>query len=200
MIAGQPESTPNEHAARQAELYRSIWDADPSYGTRIPDVFDTVEHRIAPHIRRIRRDKLPRVIDFGAGDGRFLRVMHHLGLITAGIGVDLHRPEKLPHWMQWCQQPLWEATGVVADYAISADTLEHMPPELVPATLRAIRAAAPNGFLRISNRQDIYGTERGLRLHETVEPPEWWLARLNEAGFEPSSWRIYPRHAMEVWY
>jgi hypothetical protein len=187
-----------EHAVRQADLYGGIWAADPDYGTREADVRDTVHHRIGPHMQRVIGLPVDLAVDFGAGDGRFLRAMHAAGLIRAGVGVDVHEPMSVPSWLQWRRQTLWAPLYVCADYAISTDTLEHMPAELVPDVLARIRAAAPHGFLRISNREDHYGTERGLHLHETVAPPEWWLERLQDFGLH--SWRIYPGHAMEVWY
>lgn len=195
------------HAERQEALYRSIWEADPKYGTRQADVTDTVLHRIIPHMQRVRplgepnvRD--PRVvIDFGAGDGRFLKTLHVYGECDTGIGIDVHEPGDRPLWLQWHRQVLWApAPRTPADYVISTDTLEHMPPAMVPAVLENIAAAAPHGFLRISTKQDIYGTERGLHLHETVEEPDWWLARCRDAGIEPTSWRVYLGHAVEVWW
>lgn len=186
------------HATRQAALYGDIWGADADYGTRMTDVQDTVLHRIGPHIARTLGGFADIVVDFGAGDGRFLLALLAAGLAQRGVGIDLHRPATLPKRVMWCQQPLWEPVEVQAQYAISTDTLEHMPPDMVPAVIANIRAASPHGFLRISTRQDIYGTERGLHLHETVEPPEWWLAQLS--AFDLHSWRVYPGHALEVWY
>lgn len=189
------------HAERQTELYQGIWSQDPSYGTRHSDVIDTVRHRIAPHVRRVYTDKQTlSVVDFGAGDGRFLAQLDlELLNMYTGWGVDLYDPPFRPVWMGWIHGALWNVVQE-ADYAISTDTLEHMPPEKVPQVLQNIRASAPHGFLRISTKQDIYGTERGLHLHETVQPPEWWLEQARAAGIEPSSWRIYPGHAVEIWF
>lgn len=193
-----------DHATRHAQLYGSIWSNDPNYGTRQSDVEDTVDHRIIPHMdRALPFSAVPRgltVVDFGAGDGRFLRALYDRGRCIDGIGIDLHKPQSLPKWMRWHVSPLWTPTGAKGDYVISTDTLEHMPPEMVPAVMKNIANAAAHGFLRISTRQDIYGTERGLHLHETVEPPEWWLARCQEVAINPSSWRIYPGHAVEIWW
>lgn len=188
------------HADRQARLYGDIWAADPAYGTRPSDVEDTVLHRIIPHMRRVLANELPSVVDFGAGDGRFLRALAQAGWCYCGIGVDVHQPANLEMWMRWRRQPLWHPLDVSCKYVISTDTLEHMPPEMVDAVLANIARSAGHGFLRISTRQDIYGTERGLHLHETVEEPDWWLSHCRAAGIEPSSWRIYPGHAVEIWW
>lgn len=187
------------HAQRQSDLYRGIWLADPDYGTRHADVEDTVDHRIVPHMHRVLMPAEVRVVDFGAGDGRFLRALHRARWCDYGMGVDLHEPEREP-WMDWRVCPLWDAEVSGFDYAISTDALEHMPTDMVPAVMDRIARSAPHGFLRISTRQDIYGTERGLHLHETVREPDWWLDRCREAMIEPSSWRIYPGHAVEVWW
>lgn len=188
-----------DHAQRQADLYRGIWTADPEYGTRESDVLDTVRHRIVPHMARLPLAGKVRVVDFGAGDGRFLRAMWHQGWCSRGLGVDVFEPG-LDDWLDWLVCPLWDAVVGGFDYVLSTDTLEHMPPAMVPQTMQRISVAAPHGFLRISTRQDIYGTERGLHLHETVEEPDWWLERCREAMIAPTSWRVYPGHALEVWW
>lgn len=202
-----------DDATRQEVLYAKIWGADPGYGTRERDVIDTVAHRITPHMERI----IPgfadgahiTVADFGAGDGRFLREMDGRGLLNAGIGVDVYEPTKKPEWMQWVRKPMWEA-DVKADFVISTDALEHLPPARVPAALMKIAAAAPHGFIRVSCKEDRYGTERGLHLHETVWSPETWLSEMWWAGIkQPHSWRVYvdpigvdalTNAALEVWY
>lgn len=178
------------HAERQTELYQGIYASDPNYGTAWLDVYDTVENRIGPHMRRLAAPVFL-TIDFGAGDGRFLRVLRSAALTRYGLGVDLHRPVELPHWLAWRQQPMWEFVDRVADYAISTDALEHLPPEKVNASLVNISRAAPHGFLRISLKEDRYGTDRGLHLHESVLPAHDWLQRLRATGIELSSYRVY---------
>lgn len=198
-----------DHAARQAKLYGDIWNDDPRYGTAERDVRDTVAHRIAPHMQRLFGERFVDVADFGAGDGRFLFEMHYVGLISAGIGVDFHAPLGLPGWLDWYRQPLWTPIPVVVDYAISTDALEHLPPEMVPAALSAIAGAALHGFLRISLKEDRYGTDRGLHLHESVFPSWEWRSLLDRAGIAVTSYRVYAdvspefgsrEAALEVWY
>lgn len=190
------------HAKRQTELYCGVWQTDPSYGTRAVDVEDTVEHRIFPHMRRLFPPFMSlNVVDFGAGDGRFLSAIIAGGEgAVRGAGVDVYVPGTLSTAIRWFKQPMWEPLHTRFDYAISTDSLEHLPTETVEPTLANIVLSAPHGFLRISTKQDIYGTERGLHLHETVQPPEWWLEQARAAGIEPTSWRIYPGSAVEIWF
>lgn len=196
--------TPVDDKLRQEELYRGIWASDPNYGTAYSDVQDTVEHRILPHIRRLGIDLgVSRVVDFGAGDGRFLEVLGNSWGMNRGVGVDLHTPDELPYWISWVTAPMWLA-DVKGEYVISTDALEHLPPSKVYASLEKIAKAAPHGFLRISLVEDRYGTARGLHLHETVLCASQWRSLLYSAGIKLSSYKVYLRdgeeHALEVWF
>jgi hypothetical protein len=177
-------------AARQTDLYEGIWQADPSYGTAECDVTDTVLHRIGPHMQRLFDTDLQHVVDFGAGDGRFLKALMAYGYAHHGTGVDLHMPPRQPH-MSWVQLPMWAMLNVRSGYVISTDALEHLPPDRVPDALASIALTAPHGFLRISLKEDRYGTDRGLHLHESVFPASEWLRLLRDARIEPTSYRVY---------
>lgn len=193
---------------RQTKLYSEIWEQDPNYGTAEHDVFDTVVHRIGPHMLRLGINRAEaRVVDFGAGDGRFLRMMWSNSYLNRGVGIDVYEPAYKPQWMGWIQGSMWQIKYLTPyDYAISTDALEHLPPARVDDSLRAIRDAAPHGFLRISLKEDRYGTDRGLHLHESVFSSGEWVCRLRSAGIEPQSVRIYydapyaSEAALEVWY
>jgi 2-polyprenyl-3-methyl-5-hydroxy-6-metoxy-1,4-benzoquinol methylase len=186
-------------AKRITDLYTGIWAKDPNYGTELKWVSDTTQNRISPHMASLEgAGRNWRIVDFGAGDGRFLDSLTAQWYGSVGTGVDIHIPAGSKH--QWRQQLLWEPINERFDYAISCDTLEHLPEWAVPDTLRNIRASAPHGFLRISTRPDTYGTKRGLRLHETVRQPEWWIERLSEAGITPQKYMVYCGSALEVYY
>lgn len=194
------------HAVRQKALYEEIWSKDQSYGTAAKDVEDTVEHRILPHLRRLYIGwRALRVVDFGAGDGRFLRALEPRWPASIwGAGVDVYEPVEHKGFA-WFKQPMWEPLNQTFDYAISTDALEHLPPGMIFATLRNIAASAPHGFLRISLTEDHYGTERGLHLHETVWPGHIWLLHLAGAGIKTTSYRVYlddngADRALEVWF
>jgi hypothetical protein len=195
----------NDDATRQEILYTKIWAADRDYGTKLEDVRDTVAHRIAPHVARLGYDHDINVVDFGAGDGRFLRELYRYVRMFRGIGVDVYEPTDKPSWMRWARVPMWEAVQR-GDYVISTDALEHLPPDRVNDSLRQIARAAPHGFLRISLKEDRYGTERGLHLHESVFSWSEWIARLGSVGIRPTSFRVYVDQpigvdaALEVWY
>jgi hypothetical protein len=198
-----------DDATRQEVLYAKIWANDPTYGTRDEDVIATVRDRIRPHMERVMpgfdAGSEYHVIDFGAGDGRFLHEMRARGLANTAVGIDVYRPARLASWLDWERVPMWEAMSE-GDFVISTDALEHLPPNRVNETLQRLGGAAPHGFLRISLKEDRYGTERGLHLHESVFPSGEWVSRLRSAAIEPMSVRIYydaplaTEAALEVWF
>jgi hypothetical protein len=187
---------------RQEELYRGIWASDPSYGTARSDVEDTVVHRIMPHVARTGRS-LHSVVDFGAGDGRFLITMGQHGM-RRGLGIDLHAPGAMPYWVDWVQAPMWQVAPTGHAYVISTDALEHLPPSKVSRTLENIAGCAPHGFLRVSLVEDRYGTERGLHLHESVYSAATWLVLCEVAGIKITSYKVYlddkGERALEIWF
>jgi hypothetical protein len=193
-------------ALRPSELYTKIWAEDPNYGTAPSDVADTVDARIIPHMRRVFKEAPTTVIDFGAGDGRFLTLLKERGAMADGIGVDVVQPAVVPDWMTWYLKDLWAVRlPEPVDYAISTDALEHMQPGTIRGCLHAIRMAAKHGFLRISLQEDAYGTARGLHLHPSIFPAHAWLDMLHKTGIEPSSYRVYlgarrKEQALEVWF
>lgn len=181
-------------------LYTREWQRD--YGSSDDFVTNFVGPRAVAAINTFfppRADKpRPTAIDFGAGKGALLAFLLDTGAVSApSVGVDLIEvPGRRMAGIAWCPPAaLWEPCPVTADVALSTDALEHLPAALVPEALRVIRGAAPHGFLRISTRHG-----RTRELHLTVQPPTWWLAELDKAGFAPSEYRVECGQALEVTY
>jgi hypothetical protein len=67
--------------------------------------------------------------------------------------------------------------------------MEHIPTERVGAVLANLRKCTRRlAFLSIAVIKDAFGPQLiGEALHLTVQKPEWWLARLSEAGFKITS-------------
>lgn len=182
----------------RATLYRDIWKLDPHYGTASEWVADTVDHRIAPYMRRCATPRPCIVVDWGAGDGRYLWSLRARGIASQCIGVDFHRPIELPPWIQWHQGDMASLTAQ-GDFAISADALEHAPLTDIPAILTNMRQCAPHGWARISLIDDPYGPRHGmdLELHEAVLPASEWLRLLKQAGMVIAEFRVYYEHGDE---
>jgi len=148
----------------------------------------------ALHMTCRKLGRLPDAVDFGAGKGVLLDVLKREGLIKSGTGLDLVAGRD-----PWLTQAMWEPVPDPFDFAISTDALEHLPPDLVPDALRAIRNAAPHGFLRICTRPD-----RGLKSKEVLHLTVWgavaWLQKLTESEFDVRLYRVEVGEAIEVAY
>ena len=72
------------------------------------------------------------------------------------------------------------------DAIFCTDVMEHIPPEHVDAVLSNLcRAAGKAAFLGIALFEDGFGPAIiGSHLHLTVQPAEWWLDRIQIAGFQ----------------
>lgn len=72
------------------------------------------------------------------------------------------------------------------DAVYCTDVLEHIPPEHVDAVLSNLcRAAGKAAFLGIALFEDHFGPKIiGSHLHLTVQPAEWWIERIEAAGFK----------------
>jgi hypothetical protein len=69
-----------------------------------------------------------------------------------------------------------------AEFGVSTDVMEHIPPEMVDTVLDNIKQRVERAFFQISldptsqRKADNYGGH----LHLTVEEPDWWLAKLRK--------------------
>src|SRR5690606_15424539 len=117
------------------------------------------------------------VADFGCGTGRATQRFIELG--CRAVGVDI-ASNCLEEDVPFVQAALWDAAKLPrVEYGCSVDVLEHIPPEKVEATLRAIHDACTVGvYLNIDTIPDSYGVRIGKRLHLTVQPAPWWEEQL----------------------
>lgn len=196
---GTRERIKQEETAKYAQLW-----AAGKYGT--PETcIENIAPRIVAHIETLyphRGDKpRPTAIDFGAGNGAFLHSLMMAGAIGAHAdAVDLILPPNVPAGIRYHKQALWEPVAGKWGFALSTDALEHLPTTLVSDALKAIRCAAPHGFLRIATRPDKKGAKIGQVLHLTVQPYSWWLAQLAAVDIVPSKFAVEVGEAVEVFY
>jgi hypothetical protein len=115
-----------------------------------------------------------KVADFGCGTGRVVASLQDLGYDA--VGVDIADNCGAGHYVPFIRAALWEAEKLPkVDYGLCTDVLEHLPPEKVLDTLRAIHGAvAQSCYLNIDTIPDAFGINIGERLHLTVESAEWW--------------------------
>lgn len=128
------------------------------------------------------------VIDFGAGTGRgalMLAIMgnfkkvHMLDFASNCLDEDVRNAlETQSHIIDFQQHDLNKPAPVSAQYGYCTDVLEHIPPAEVDGVLLNIMRAAQHVFFQIACEDDICGAEIGEKLHLSVHPYAWWLAKL----------------------
>jgi 2-polyprenyl-3-methyl-5-hydroxy-6-metoxy-1,4-benzoquinol methylase len=89
------------------------------------------------------------LIDFGAGTGVLLRMIHKLGVFDSLTGVDLYqRPVDLPREISWREADLndFDFDGDTFDFVICSETIEHL--ENPRQTFRSLASLLkPGGIL-----------------------------------------------------
>lgn len=163
-------------AQRERAKYRQMWQ-HAAY--RLSSPGEACVERAIEQLGMRRGDS---VTDFGCGTGRAAALLQRQGLIVRAID---HADNCLDPQIQVPLEVacLWHLPpGEITDYGFCADVMEHIPPERVTDVLtqiaRRVRRAV---FFHISTMPDSCGRLIGERLHLTVEPAAWWVARVEQA-------------------
>lgn len=115
--------------------------------------------------------------DFGCGTGRCVKWFRDHGLDARGVDI---AGNALEEDVPFTLAALWDVQKLPrVEYGFSVDVMEHIPTDKVDATLRAIYEACSVGcYLDIDTLPDAFGINIGKTLHLTVQPAEWWEARV----------------------
>jgi len=126
------------------------------------------------------------VIELGAGNGVALKAMADQGLAVIGLDIASNAgmfkvAENHPAITAY-QQCLWEPWGVGADYFVTADVMEHLPPGRIDEVMIRIKQNIRyGGFMQVCSVVDSSGKYHfGTPLHLTIENEEWWERKLME--------------------
>ncbi len=163
-------TTDAELVAEERRKYTKMWGV-PEYHRHSPGL------AVAPHVAGLLgMQPGESVIDYGCGAGLALDVFRASGLTAIGVDLVALGPDVI-------EATLWNLPADLGptDYAFSADVMEHIPTRKVDVVLggirdRTLRAAA----FTIASTKCTVGQRHGERLHLTVKPRHWWLARLHE--------------------
>lgn len=138
------------------EQLRRAHDEDLGWGTscerRLPEVLDLV-----------RELKAGSVLDYGCGKGFLVHALRENGVKAEGYDPAIHSFQDRP---------------VPADLLTAIDVLEHIEPDSLDAVLADIKALAPVSYLVIALFPARKVLPDGRNAHLIVQPPSWWLERL----------------------
>lgn len=167
----------------EQEKYKKMW-AVGDYRKCAPG-----EQSVDLFLKLAAPSKTETVIDFGAGTGRAAMLMaliggvkvHMLDFADNCLDVDVRNAlETQRGYLRFSQQDLRQPIPHNAKYGYCTDVMEHIPPEEVDRVLHHILKSAQHVFFQISTEPDNMGVLIGEQLHLTVQPFEWWEAKLKE--------------------
>lgn len=121
--------------------------------------------------------KIRSLLDVGCGYNEFCREVRTTRPWIMALGVDFACPGA-DALVNAYQMPFEDRQF---DLLTSFDMLEHIRPEEVDNTLREFERVSSTFVFSISFRPSRI-TFAGRNLHPTVQPKEWWLAKLTEHG------------------
>lgn len=124
------------------------------------------------------------LIDWGCGSGRDAAWFANRGLQVTGFDIAANCLDPSIRNICLTVGTLWNPPDdLMAEYAFSADVLEHVPPEFIHDALQAIalrtRKAA---YIQVDTVEDTSGKQMNPPeiLHLTVQPAEWWGEQLRK--------------------
>ena len=168
-------------AALERDKYNAIWEV-PNYRDFSPGV-SNVENFMA--VMKPKPDAT--IIDLGCGTGAAGLEFAKRGLwpcwtdltsIALDIQVDRERFVACPLWS--CAWHHMRPSGW--DYGFCVDVLEHIPTEFTMLAIDRILTRCRTAWLMIATEPDQFGALIGQKLHLTVQPIDWWLARIATMG------------------
>lgn len=201
-----PAAEIDEQFSHEKSKYEKIWTHDEyrvkSFGFMNAEKVDLIDH--------LRRYNVKSILDAGCGSGKLMQK-----LITEYAdefdvhGFDISVNCLDPFFDDLKQEILsvgclWNPEDLQKKYdgVICTDVMEHIPTDRVPAVLRNLQNCTRNlGYFSVALFPDGYGKILvNEPLHLTVESPEWWFQRFEEAGYRIVSHAVESdEHGNAMW-
>jgi len=180
---------PPETARKEQSKYETMWEQD-SYRRFSPGLWALQHVGVIDVFRQL---EVHTILDAGCGSGK---AMQHI-LETCGGEFEVHgfdiAANCLDSYFDAMRAEilsvgnLWDRGAFVDRYdaVYCTDVMEHVPTDRVADVLANLRQVSKKvSFFGIALFDDKYGPAvLGEPLHLTVKPPEWWMERLQEAGY-----------------
>lgn len=152
--------------------------------------FNSKIYSFYPRLRELK------ILDLGCAGGGFVADCLDAGHIAVGLeGSDFSQKRKraewahIPEFLFTCDITypfdIVDANNrILFDYITAWEVMEHIKESDMPKVIANIKKhLLPTGLLILSIT-DIDDMNRGVNLHQTVRPKDWWIAKFKEYGFE----------------
>jgi tetratricopeptide (TPR) repeat protein/SAM-dependent methyltransferase len=196
----------SDAATAERRKYEHIWTHD-AYRTLSPGLQNVDKVGL---IEELRRRGCRTVLDAGCGSGKLMQrlMTEHAGEFDVH-GFDISANCLDPFFDEIKDQVLsvgclWNVDDLPGEYdaVLCTDVLEHIPTERVPAVLENLRRCTKKfAYLAVALFPDGFGPKLiGEPLHLTVQPPNWWFAKLGIAGFRIEGHAVErDKHGCDLW-
>lgn len=160
---------------RERSKYQEIYAREPSYGGR---------NYGKAALEFLRGSTVTMLCDIGCGKADFGKMVlsEDLAALVYAVDIAAPRPASTPEGMLFINEPAHRLSlpDASVDVLTAFDVLEHIPPDLLDATLAEfVRVTKPGGRWIFSISFTPSGrTVQGDNLHLSVHPHEWWLDKL----------------------
>lgn len=138
---------------------------------------------IGPALKLMERRGCKSLLDYGCGKGSLLGWMPNVGVDAAGYD---------PAMEQYSDDP------DPVDFVVCTDVLEHIEPEYLGDVLSHLESKMLKAGLFVIGLGEAKKTlPDGRNAHLIIQPPEWWLTKLNKRwsveplGLEKASLAVY---------
>lgn len=129
-----------------------------------------------------------RFLDIGCGNGLLYSHMIEKGLDAWGIDF-VHVLSPFAYKSRFVQANLWDENLLRTlrkqaafrnrfDFAVCADVMEHIPPEMVATALQNISRLSRVTLFEIANYPSGFGKE----LHLSLQEADWWIEQMSAFG------------------
>ena len=192
----RPTQTTAEHAAPHSDAdherrkYEHIWTHD-AYRRVSPGLLDADKVGL---VDKLRTFGVRTVLDAGCGSGKLMKKL----MVEHATEFDVHGFDISTNCLDPFFDPikdeiltvgcLWNAEDfrTLYDAVICTDVMEHIPTRHVDRVLANFHQCTRKVcYLAIALFPDRFGPQLlGEPLHLTVQPPNWWYARIALAGFQ----------------
>lgn len=135
------------------------------------------------------------VLDIGCGTGKLAKELISAGAFVHGIDIaenclDKDLEERSNFYFS--RETIWQMGARVdkSDYVVCTNVLEHVPQNLIHASLFQINSRMKTGgFFSCSVELDDLGPKHlGINLHKTVMSGRWWADQFNR--YWDTSWDV----------